>query len=318
MDLRDEFHSGESSPSDAEPIQPGEIPFAQQPSSPLPPPIVQAGEYSTGVVNYARPIITAEWDAPPFPLMDQAQLPALLDLLAVVSLMIAFAAYTYATNLSEQIAEWVPSVGGLGWVFANGFVAMFAVTVVVLLRGQSHRSLGLCRSPWRRLLPVIMAAAPAAWVTGIACNLIYAVFQLMRGVTMESMMRHRLGFISAISEIDIRWVAPLSIFVGIYEEVFFRGFIMGRLASVTRSRVAAVILSSLLFGAVHFTQGWLGVFQTTCLGVVLALAAVMGRSLWAAILAHVAIDAISLAISVFMRGDILKMLRELSTTQAGQ
>lgn len=250
--------------------------------------------------------------------MDQARLLALLDLLAVVALMIAFAGYSLLFDLPAQIAGWAPSVGALGWVFANGLVAMTAVVLFTILRGQSHRALGLCRSPWRRLLPVIVAAAPVAWMTGIACNVMYAVIQMMRGVSLESLMRHRLDFISVISEIDMRWVAPLSIFVGIYEEIFFRGFIMGRLASVTRSRVAAIIVSSLMFGAVHFAQGWLGIFQTTCLGAVLAIAAVMGRSLWAAILAHAAIDGISLAISVLLRGDIAGMLQELSTTQAGQ
>ena len=134
---------------------------------------------------------------------------------------------------------------------------------------------------------------------------------------MEHLFLDRMGFISAISEIDLRWVLPISIFVGIYEEVFFRGFVMTRLASITRSRVAAVILSSLLFGAVHFTQGPLGIFQTTCLGLVLAGAAVMGRSLWPAIIAHVAIDSLSLGMSVLFRSDLLDAMRQLTTTQAG-
>lgn len=309
MDPRNESDSSETiipKPSDPEPSA----------QSPIVPPPVVARPFSADYARDARPVVAAAWDAPPFPPIDQAPLAALIDFVAVIALMIAFAAFSYQTDLPERIAEWVPSVGALGWVFANGFVAMTAVLLLVLLRGQTHRSLGLCSSPWRRLLPVIIAAAPAAWVTGITCNLIYAMIQLLRGVSMESMMRDRLGFISAISEIDMRWVAPLSIFVGVYEEIFFRGFLMGRLASITRSRVAAVILSSVLFGAVHFTQGWLGVFQTTCLGAVLAMAAVMGRSLWAAILAHAAIDGVSLAIAVFMRSDISDVLRELTTTQA--
>lgn len=311
MDLRDESDSGEPSSPAPDSRQSDDKPMEA-------PPIVGGSEYLFGYTAVARPVRTGLWDAAPFPAIEQEPVAALVDMLAVIGLMIAFAAFSYETELSERIAEWVPSVGALGWVFANGFVAMTAVFVFLLLRGQTHRSLGLCRSPWRRLLPVIIAAAPAAWLTGITCNIIYAAIQLLRGVSMEEMMRHRLGFISAISEIDMRWVAPLSIFVGVYEEIFFRGFVMGRLASITRSRVAAVILSSLLFGAVHFTQGWLGVFQTTCLGAVLAVAAVMGRSLWAAILAHAAIDGVSLAISVFMRSDIADMLQELSTTQAGQ
>lgn len=309
MDSRDEFDSGESAspPREARPV--GEQPI-------MPPPVV-ARPFLADYASEARPVVAAEWDAAPFPPINQAPVPAMLDLIAVIALMIAFAMYSFEYEISERIAERVPSIGALGWVFVNGLVALSAIMLFVALRGQSLAALGLCRSPWRRLLPVIIAAAPAVWVTGIACNIAYAIVQLLRGVTMDSMMRHRLDFISAISEIDMHWVAPLSIFVGIYEEIFFRGFIMGRLASITRSRTAAVILSSLLFGAVHFTQGWLGVFQTTCLGAVLALAAVKGRSLWAAILAHAAIDGVSLAISVLLRSDIANVLQELTTTQPG-
>lgn len=309
MDSRDEFDSGESAsqPREARPIG----------DSPIVPPPVVARPFSVDYAREARPVVSAEWDAPPFPPINQAPMPALLDLIAVIALMVAFAIYSFEYELSERIAERVPSIGALGWVFANGLVALSSIMLFMALRGQSIAALGLCRSPWRRLLPVIIAAAPAAWVAGIACNIAYAIVQLLRGVSMESMMRHRLDFISVISEIDMRWVAPLSIFVGIYEEIFFRGFIMGRLASITRSRTAAVIVSSLLFGAVHFTQGWLGIFQTTCLGAVLALAAVKGRSLWAAILAHATIDGVSLAISVILRSDIANVLQELTTTQAG-
>jgi len=244
-------------------------------------------------------------------------MPALLDLAAVISLLVAFAAYSDLSGLPDRIADRVPSVGALGWVFANGVVAMVAVGLTLRLRGQSMGSLGLRRAPMKLLVPVTLATIPAAWLTGIVCNVAYMLFQMSRGTSMDHLMRDRLGFISVIAEIDMRWVAPIAIFVGIYEEIFFRGFIMGRLASITRSRTAAVILSSLLFGVVHFAQGPLGIFQTTFLGMVLAGAAVMGRSLWPAIIAHAAIDGISLAISVLLRSDIAGMLRELTTTQTG-
>jgi len=317
MDPRENDHPGEPVGPAPEPIEARGVPVPPYVRPVEARPISISGDFSPDMTGKPFPFELAPLAPARFPFIDQPPGGALLDLAIAMLVMIAFALYSDLRDLPGLIAERVPSVGPIGWVFFNGVIALICVTVISFRRGQSLRSMGLRGVPLRKIVPVALLAIPAVWATGIACNVIYFTFQVLRGISPDHLLRDRLEFVSVISEIEMHWVAPIAIFVGIYEEIFFRGFVLPKLASATRSRWAGVILSSLLFGAVHFTQGWLGIFQTTCLGMVLAGAAVMGRSLWPAILAHVAIDTISLAMSVFLRSDISSVLRELTTTQAG-
>ncbi len=85
------------------------------------------------------------------------------------------------------------------------------------------------------------------------------------------------------------------------EEVIFRGFLMGRLARLFGgSRLAwtaSLLISSVLFGALHLYQGPAGVLGTGTAGLVLGLIyLVSGRNLWVCILTHGITDSISLVL----------------------
>ena len=75
------------------------------------------------------------------------------------------------------------------------------------------------------------------------------------------------------------------------EEMLFRAFIinaLGRPFQQTRATVAlAVVGSSVVFGLAHFAWGWMGVLETTLIGLVLGTAYIRsGRNLWVTIIAH--------------------------------
>ncbi len=75
------------------------------------------------------------------------------------------------------------------------------------------------------------------------------------------------------------------------EEFIYRGFLMNRIAELgSGSRAAwawAVVLSSLAFGAAHYTWGFAGMVQTAFMGLALGASyLVVGRNLWVTILAH--------------------------------
>ncbi len=75
------------------------------------------------------------------------------------------------------------------------------------------------------------------------------------------------------------------------EEVIYRAFLMNRIAELgSGSRAAwawAVVLSSLAFGAAHYTWGFAGMVQTAFMGLALGASyLVVGRNLWVTILAH--------------------------------
>jgi len=80
MDHRDESDGSAHSPPPQDPLPSIESPI-------VPPPLLFSGDHSTQAAYPAYPNPLLEhWDAAPFPLIDQAQLPALVDLLAVIAL----------------------------------------------------------------------------------------------------------------------------------------------------------------------------------------------------------------------------------------
>jgi len=70
---------------------------------------------------------------------------------------------------------------------------------------------------------------------------------------------------------------------------------MNRLAEITTGQGAAwataVLVSSIVFGLVHFSWGIVGMVQTTLMGLALAASyLVVKRNLWVLIVAHAGID----------------------------
>ncbi len=75
------------------------------------------------------------------------------------------------------------------------------------------------------------------------------------------------------------------------EEMIFRGFVMNRIADLFKNRknglIAALFISSILFGMGHFYQGLSGVILTGIVGIIYVLAYLADRcNLWAPILIH--------------------------------
>jgi len=78
--------------------------------------------------------------------------------------------------------------------------------------------------------------------------------------------------------------------VGIYEELMFRGYVLQRLDEKA-GRIVAIIISSFLFAVLHFANpgaGFLSLFNTWIIGVLLCALYYRGRSLWTPIGFHFA------------------------------
>ena len=75
----------------------------------------------------------------------------------------------------------------------------------------------------------------------------------------------------------------LAVIPALCEEFFFRGFLLGGLAT-GRRRWSAILITAVIFGAFHFVLFKFAV--TTVLGVALGLLCWQARSLWPAVLAH--------------------------------
>lgn len=89
-------------------------------------------------------------------------------------------------------------------------------------------------------------------------------------------------------------VLPLILNAGISEEVFFRLYIPLLMVLSGVDAGVAFVGTTLIFGALHFYQGWLGVVMTTVLGAVFALAYLASDGLWLPVAIHIFINANSL------------------------
>ena len=102
--------------------------------------------------------------------------------------------------------------------------------------------------------------------------------------------------------------------IGVYiassfgEEVIYRAFLINRISEIgnntKRAGVVAVILSSVIFGLIHFDWGPMGIVQTGFMGLVLGICYIkLKKRLWILILAHAYMDTV-LMVQMYMASNM--------------
>jgi CAAX protease family protein len=163
-------------------------------------------------------------------------------------------------------------------------VAMAAASLVV--RRQRPASLGFhgVTHPWR--LAARMLAFAAGW-TLLNVALLIPVTNHLSGQRQDvgafADLEGDLGLLAAY--LVLSWVVA-----ALAEETAFRGYLLTRMRDLfgdgRAAVVAAVVLSSALFGLLHTEQGTVGVVVSALGGVVFALLRLWSGTLWAPVLAH--------------------------------
>jgi len=90
--------------------------------------------------------------------------------------------------------------------------------------------------------------------------------------------------------------------VAVAEETVFRGYLMLRFGSVTRSRVAALFLSAFLFSLGHGYEGASGVVTVGVLGLTFGVVFLWRGSLVAPMVMHFLQDFVSIVVANLVRG----------------
>lgn len=270
--------------------------MSESPSTPEFPEIVQARPAATAVppLTYAAfPPVAVE--PAPLPRGDAA-----MDAVwALTGLFAAFMGilFVQARELWEPSPEWAIAVQA-GW---NGGISLTVVALLLARRRQGGRAIGLGRAPLGPTLGWGILAIPACYIINIGILACYAALLFLQGQSFEQMAAGKLHVIGAIAETPPLLIVPLTAFVGLYEEVLFRGLILTRLRDALRSPIAAALVSSLLFAACHFSMGPLGMIQAGGIGLVFSLLAVWRRSLWPCIVAHFLLDALAFFLAYFLQ-----------------
>lgn len=228
-----------------------------------------------------------------FPLAPMRRWRAIIDLLAIFILVFGSQIALHKSGIGSFIAENWPGLGGLALNLPFGAVALLGIWLVLRLRRQAAETIGLNRASGVRILVATIIAVPAALIASMTTNLLYIAAS---GADAREFMDQRIEFFDMIPVIPSWGVILFSLFVGLHEEALFRGFLLSRLRAICGSTVAAVILTSILFGLPHIYQGTSGVFQTAAVGLVLAIITAYTRTLWPAILAHALFNTIGLTL----------------------
>jgi uncharacterized protein len=88
----------------------------------------------------------------------------------------------------------------------------------------------------------------------------------------------------------------LSLNAGLSEELFFRLLLPLLLVILFGNALAAFVVAALIFGAIHWYQGRVGVIATTLLGGAFTLIYLWTGNIWIAVTAHAGLDLIGLVV----------------------
>lgn len=196
-----------------------------------------------------------------------------------------------------------------------GTLMLLAVLRFVQRDASWRESLGL--EPFR--FKSVLAWSLLGFLGTYAVNIVLtSVYVAARG-DLEAVAARRAGWLGMLADLPVELIFPLAAFAGFWEEIVFRGFLLGRLRAAMPKRetrdarlardALAVVLTAVLFGGGHGYQGLLGLGQTTVAGLVLGTLVVWRQSIWPAIGAHLAIDALGLL--------LLQALKSSLTAAAG-
>lgn len=210
---------------------------------------------------------------------------------ALLDIVVALALFLLAAVLVGSVAGIVPApMRAPAVVFLQGALLIVVVAILLVRRGQSWRHIGL--------IAPRLADVPRGILAFVACfGLNMVLVYGLSTVSPEIVEAHseRLGMIARqlTSGVSLAGLLVMLAFVGVYEELFARGLLLQRCRVVLGGTWLPVLASSLLFGLGHLYQGWMGVAQTTLIGIVLAVLTLRWGTLWPAIIAHALLDIVS-------------------------
>ena len=168
-------------------------------------------------------------------------------------------------------------------------ISLGIATLVMKPWGWNWRGIGLARpASWRRTALQAVGATLAIFAVMVASQM---VAQIILGPTAPVSDGSEYNPISGNLPLFLGALAAAWTTIAFGEEMLFRAFVinaLGRPFQQTRVTVAlAVVGSSVAFGLIHLPWGWMGVLQTTLMGLVLGIIYVRsGRNLWVTIIAH--------------------------------
>ncbi|MCZ6636371.1 MAG: CPBP family intramembrane metalloprotease [bacterium] len=166
--------------------------------------------------------------------------------------------------------------------------AVLAIWLILKKQGQSLAVVGVVKPPNGWSSTLLMGVGGALLIVALG-EFGYPLLRELTGLPEQDISSYEgiEGNNSLLAiYLTVSWTTA-----GFGEELIFRGFLLAGLArclGMSRAAwVAAVIVSSILFGLIHIRTGIGGVLETGMIGAVLGgLYLLSRRSIWAAYIAH--------------------------------
>ena len=187
---------------------------------------------------------------------------------------------------------------GLTFLRQIGFLISL-ILMILILRYQkvSMADVGLKRPKgWGRTL--LLGIGLAILILALFLLIINPILQDF--VPVEGKNLERFAVLKGNTSLFLVGIASAILTAGFGEEIIWRGYILKHLATIFGGRksswILALLVTSILFGCLHFYQGIVGIVQTGLTGLLLGLIFIVNgkKSLWINIITHSVIDIISL------------------------
>ncbi len=259
-------------------------------------------------IPFARPIV--ESAGPPLPppppgheflLLSQTRGDVAKDILLFIFLFLAIAlsgelliGTIYRGVLASQYRDDEELSFAVARMALFPAIAWRSVTATILAiamtrrRGLSLRSVGLTfQKFWLNLL--LGLAAFVAILLGVLV-LSILIGKLFPNLNHEFEKNADL-IMKAVPRVTPAIFFGMSLVIGYYEELVFRGFLMPRLRRATNSWILAILLTTLVFGVLHLKdQAAAALLAIVSLSLIFSTVTIWRRSLVPAILAHALFD----------------------------
>ncbi len=187
--------------------------------------------------------------------------------------------------IARQMVVWIANI------------AMILTVVLALRRrGETVAHIGVQRlntSP--KAILKLIGASLLAFVFAVAAFVVGSIIMANITGVPESADMSSYGFLSGNLPMLLLALTGVFIASSFGEEFVYRGFLTIRLAEMMGGHkhawIWAVVISSIVFGLVHYDWGLTGIVQTTFMGAALAISWLKAKkNLWVVILAHAYMD----------------------------
>ena len=173
-------------------------------------------------------------------------------------------------------------------IFSSGLIAVIMIAFICYKDNRSLKSVGLhLKRLWGEILTAVVV------LTSILALFMFASYMLqffLDAGQLRDLSSKNQHLATIFRSIPWAILVPFCLFIGFYEELVFRGFLITRLTAVLNSKWLALLLSSVIFGLAHLYQGTFSVLIIIVLAIILGTLFIVRKSLISAIIVHASFD----------------------------